>query len=143
MYIDDEVSAYHPLVIYSYCSIPLPPSLLCLCLVHLLWIQRKYRYLLSSLEMAETERLYLLQWMSLVCDSDGHQLTNEFGCPFFSLSCMFVLPASKVCASLSFVHECRNTCVFTEDTVAVEVESKACSTRRVICHYDYCNRVLS
>ena len=141
--IDDEVSAYNSLVTYSHCSIFLSPSLLCICLVYVLCIQRKYGYLLSCFRVIETREDYcLVQWMSPLCDPVGHQVTNEFECPLFSLSCVFVvLPASKVCSYLSFVHECTNTCVFTEDVVPVEVEREACSTRRLIFHHDYCNRV--
>ena len=83
-----------------------------------------------------------LQWLSPVCDTDGHQVNNACDSPLFSLSCVFVVLLSlKVCTSVSFVHECTNTCALSKDVVSVEVERGAVPTIRLVFHHHYSNKV--
>lgn len=71
-------------------------------------------------------------------DADGEPILNEFDCPFLTFSnLIYCIPSTSVKRSVSVVHECSNTCMYTTDLTSKTVEHEGVDVSEVVFKHDW------
>ena len=92
--------------------------------------QGEYGYLLACFNTVDSKNYCLVQRMSPDCSS-GVQTCNEFDCPLYFLSFTLSVISSNIYTSVSFVHQCSNTCILSDQLSSIVLERETCSTKKI------------
>lgn len=76
-------------------------------------MQEMFAELLLCVQSSAGDRMCLVRPMELLLSSQGQRVCNEYDCPLLHAEQkVTVVPASSVNFSVSIVHECGQSCVF-------------------------------
>ena len=104
-------------------------------------IQNMYAELLLCVQSG-TDKLCLVRPFQPVLATDGHAVNNEFECPLlFAEQEVIVVPVHSVRCSVSIVHECGHTCVFSTQHSGRRVEREIIDSVRLQYIHDLSNNL--
>ena len=88
-------------------------------------------------------KLCLVRPFEQVLAADGQPVNNEYECPLLLLEDkVTVVPVDSVLSSLSIVHECGRTCVYSQHSQR-RVERETVDSDRIQYVHDLCNNLYS
>ena len=105
-------------------------------------MQEVYAELLLCVQSCAGDRMCLIRPMELL-SSQGQSVCNEYDCPLlYADQKVLVVPADSVLFSVSVVHECSHSCVFTVQPCQRTVERQVIlDSDGIVYQHDFSNNL--
>ena len=105
-------------------------------------MQEVYAELVLCVQSSVGDRMCLIRPMGLLLSSQGQQMYNEYDCPLLHAEMkVTVVPAESVLSTVSIVHECSRSFVFSFQSCQRTIERQSIDCDDLVYQHDFSNNL--